>query len=293
MRTCATSSRCSRRRELGGEDASTTTSASCSAICNYAMAPQRRWLRLQPVRGCRAARGARAATRSASSIEAEWEAVLRHVQPGDSRAARPGVLPDRDHGRAAARRADRAALARRRLARRPHPCAAEPRARRVATPRSRAGAAAACRWPTAWRASWTGCYKARRRARRTTTLVFADPAHRRGRSTRRPTCQALPQGAAGAAGLDVTHQPARAAPHVRHPDGRRRACRCAPCRSGWATAISRRRSGTPTTRRPPHERDLIERAWAPAGRGHVRGHNLTESQDTSEHPAQVTEPSDD
>ena len=30
---------------------------------------------------------------------------------------------------------------------------------------------------------------------------------------------------------------------------RRRACRCGPCRSGWGTATSRRRSGTPTTAR--------------------------------------------
>ena len=41
----------------------------------------------------------------------------------------------------------------------------------------------------------------------------------------------------------------RPAPHLRHRDWRPRACRCGRCRSGWATATSRRRRSTPTTPR--------------------------------------------
>ena len=56
-----------------------------SAICNYAMAPQRRWLAVNPCVGVELP-GVPESDAIRFLDEAEWEAVLRHVRPGDHEA---------------------------------------------------------------------------------------------------------------------------------------------------------------------------------------------------------------
>jgi integrase len=99
-------------------------------LFNYARAPQRRWAAVNPCDGVELP-----VVPNNDEIRfldaPEWEAVLRHVQPGAFEALDRAFLPDRDHGRASPRRADRAPLAQRRLARGAHPGATELGAGRV------------------------------------------------------------------------------------------------------------------------------------------------------------------
>jgi integrase len=86
-------------------------------------------------------------------------------------------------------------------------------------------------------------------------LVFAHPATGE-RSTRRASCAAS---ARPSRRRSSTHRTASTICATRsEPGWRGPACRCARCRSGWATATLRRRRSTPTTRRAPGRR-----RWSP------------------------------
>ncbi len=97
----------------------------------------------------------------------------RRRRQGGLPGARPGAVPDGRDDRAAPRRADRAALARRGLDRQRDPRAAELRARRVRHPEVQALDAQRAAWPTRWRRA-RALLKAR-----------GEPARRRAR-VRRP-----------------------------------------------------------------------------------------------------------
>ena len=258
-----------------------------SAICNYAMAPQRRWLNFNPCADVELP-GVPEHDEIRFLDEAEWEAVLRHVQPGDfeqlDRAFYlTAIMAGLRHGEVIALRwRDVDWLAARIRVRQNHVLG------EFDTPKSRRGSRSV---PMADRLAGEldRLHKAAGEPD-DDALVFGDPA------TGGPLDKAADlrryRKVLSAAGLDVTHN----LHGLRHTFGTRMAAAGVPMRTLQEWMGHR---DIATTQRyadyapSPHEHDLIERAWAPAGRGHVRGHNLTESQDTSEHPAQVTEPSDD
>ncbi len=173
-RTSSTSSPCSRAR--GSRRSRSTTTSGRSRHCSTTRSgPQRRWAAVNPCDGVELP-GVPEHDEIRFLDEAEWEAVLRHVQPGPYAGDRPGVLPDRDHGRAPSRRADRAPVARRRLGREARPGEAELRARRVRHAEVAAGRHGACRWPTGSPASSTGSTR-RMGEPDDDALVFAGPDH--------------------------------------------------------------------------------------------------------------------
>lgn len=100
-----------------------------SALFNHAKAPQRRWAAVNPCDGVELP-GVPEHDEIRFLDEAEWEAVLRHVQAGEYHALDRAFYHG-DHGRAPPRRADRVALARRGLAGRTYPRATELGPRRV------------------------------------------------------------------------------------------------------------------------------------------------------------------
>ena len=216
-----------------------------SAIYHYAMHTRRRWATANPCD-------------DVDLPEVEGDEDIRFLEPAECEAlARPAIDGDYQaidralyltaamtglrHGELR-----RAALARRRLDRGARPRPPELRARRVRHARSPSARRAASRWPTTSAASSTASSSSRA-SRRDDDLVFADPVTggplSQGGDNRRFRKALQGRQARRDAPLP------RPAPHLRHPDGRRSACRCGRCRSGWATATSRRRSATPTTRR--------------------------------------------
>ena len=244
-----------------------------------------RWATSNPCDGVELPAAPRATRTSASSSPSRSQALA-------TAAAAPYQALDRAlyrHGRddrAAPGRADRAALARRRLDRRAHPRAPELRARRVRHAEEQAVDAQRCRWPTRSAASSTGCSRRRRWQARRRPRVRR-PADRRA-AEQGGDQPPVPQGAEGRAGS--TRRTASTTCATRSGRGwPPPACRCGRCRSGWATATSRRRSATPTTRRAP-----ARRSWSPprsrpgAARGSNRGSNLSDSQLNCAHPFRST-----
>ena len=148
-----------------------------SAIYRFAMHPRRRWATANPcddvdlpdVEGNEDIRFLEPV-----EVDALADARGRGRLPGD----RPGVLPHRRDDRAAARRADRAALARRRLERDARPRPPELRARRVRHAEVAALDAQRADGRRGRPASSTASSR-RRRRRDDDDLVFADPHHGR------------------------------------------------------------------------------------------------------------------
>ena len=131
------------------------------------------------------------------------------------------------------------------------------------TRRSPRSPAARCRWPrrsqqALLRPPWPHRLRAQGRPR------VLPPRHR---TAARPLEADPPlQAGAGTGRGPPDHLP-RAAPHVRHHDGRRRRSRCARSRTGWATTTSRPPRSTPTTEpATTRSKPSIEPSRDPSGR---------------------------
>lgn len=256
-----------------------------SALLNYAKGPQRRWAASNPCDGVELP-GVPEHDEVRFLDEAEWEAVLRHVQPGGYQALDrafylTAIMAGLRHGELIALRWRDVDWLAARIRIRQNWVLGE-----FDTPKSRRGSRSV---PMADRLAGEldRLYKASGDPDED-TLVYPDPVTgdpldkaanlRRYRKTLK------------AAALDQTHN----LHGLRHTFGTRMAAAGVPMRTlqEWMghrdiSTTERYADYAPSQ----HESDLIERAWAPSsGRGPVRGPILSESQRTSDDVSDAVEP---
>jgi integrase len=256
-----------------------------SALFNYARAPQRRWAAANPCEGVELP-GIRESGEIRFLDEAEWEAVLRHVQTGDYESIDrafylTAIMAGLRHGELIALRWRDVDWVAGRIRVRQNWVLGD-----FDTPKSRRGSRSV---PMADRLAGEldRLHKALGEPRED-VLVFADPI------TREPLDKAANlrryRRVLKAAALDATHN----LHGLRHTFGTRMAAAGVPMRvlQEWMghrdIATTERYADYAPSQ---HESDLIERAWAPSGsRGPIRGPVLSESHITSDDVSNAVEP---
>jgi integrase len=259
-----------------------------SALFNYARAPRRRWAAANPCEGIELP-GIRESGEIRFLDEAEWEAVLRHVQAGDYESIDRGfyltaIMAGLRHGELIALRWRDVDWVAGRIRVRQNWVLGE-----FDTPKSRRGSRSV---PMADRLAGEldRLHKARGEPGED-ALVFADPI------TGEPLDKAANlrryRRVLKAAALDATHN----LHGLRHTFGTRMAAAGVPMRvlQEWVghrdIATTERYADYAPSQ---HESDLIERAWAPSGsQGPVRGPVLSESHITSDDASGAVEPNHD
>jgi integrase len=215
-----------------------------SALFNYAKGPQRRWAAVNPCEGVELP-GVPDHDEIRFLDEAEWEAVLRHVQASAYRALDrafylTAIMAGLRHGELIALRWRDVDWPAGRIRVRQNFVLGD-----FDTPKSRRATRSV---PMADRLAGEldRLYKAADEPPATTS--WCSPTRSRaGRSTRPRTCAAT---AGCSRPRRLTRRTTCTGSDTRSgPGWLPQACRCERCRSGWGTAISRRPSGTPTTRR--------------------------------------------
>lgn len=259
-----------------------------SAVFNYAKGPQRRWAAVNPCDGVELP-GVPEHEEIRFLDEAEWEAVLRHVQPGDYQALDrafyvTAIMAGLRHGELIALRwRDVDWTAGRIRVRQNWVLGA------FDTPKSRRGSRSV---PMADRLAGEldRLYRALGNPDED-ALVFPDP--HTGDPLDKATNLRRYRKVLKAATLDTTHD----LHGLRHTFGTRMAAASVPMRTlqEWMghrdiSTTERYADYAPSQ----HESDIIERAWAPnGGRGSIRGSNLSESQTTSDEKSAGQEPAGD
>jgi integrase len=256
-----------------------------SALFNYARAPQRRWAAANPCEGVELP-GIRESGEIRFLDEAEWEAVLRHVQTGDYESIDrafylTAIMAGLRHGELIALRWRDVDWVAGRIRVRQNWVLGD-----FDTPKSRRGSRSV---PMADRLAGEldRLHKALGEPRED-VLVFADPI------TGEPLDKAANlrryRRVLKAAALDATHN----LHGLRHTFGTRMAAAGVPMRvlQEWMghrdIATTERYADYAPSQ---HESDLIERAWAPSGsRGPIRGPVLSESHITSDDVSNAVEP---
>lgn len=256
-----------------------------SALFNYAKGPQRRWAATNPCDGVELP-GVPEHDEIRFLGEAEWEAVLRHIPAGDYQALDgafylTAIMAGLRHGELIALRWRDVDWVAGRIRLRQNWVLGE-----FDTPKSRRGSRSV---PMADRLAGEldRLYKALGEPGED-ALVFPDP-HAGGPLDKAANLRRYRK-ALKVAALDPAHN----LHGLRHTFGTAMAAAGVPMRTlqEWMghrdiSTTERYADYAPSQ----HESDLIERAWAPdGGRGHIRGHILSESQMTSEHESPATEP---